>query len=58
MTSYHICYGPNAVHYIEVEEGSTFITGQPSTESFTDETVARSRAEELGYVFPVEPEIG
>ena len=57
MTTYYVCHGPNAVHYIEVEEGSTFATGQPHIESFTNASAARTRAEELGYVFPVEPEI-
>ena len=50
-TTYYICHGPNAVHFLEVEEGQTFTTGQPNTESFTDEAAARARAEELGYVF-------
>ena len=58
MTTYHVCHGPNTVHYIEVEEGSTFTTGQPNSEEFTDEADAKSRAEELGYVFPVEEEEG
>ena len=56
---YYVCHGPNAVHYIEVEDGSTFSTGQPNSEEFTDEAAARARAEELGYDFsagqPVEP---
>lgn len=56
MTTYYVCHGPNAVHYIEVEEGSTFSTGQPNSEEFSDEATARARAEELGYVFPVEEE--
>ena len=57
MTTYYVCHGPNAVHYIEVEEGTAFNSGQPNNESFTDEATARTRAEELGYVFPVEEEI-
>ncbi len=56
MTTYHVCHGPNAVHYVEVEDGSSFITGQPNSEEFTDEATARARAEELGYVFPTEDE--
>lgn len=56
MTTYYVCHGPNAVHYIEVEAGSAFSTGQPNSESFTDETAARARAEELGYVFTDEDE--
>ena len=54
MTTYYVCHGPNAVHYIEVEAGFVFATGQPNSESFTDEAAARARAEELGYVFPAE----
>ena len=57
MTTYYVCHGPNAVHYVEVEEGSVFSTGQPNSESFTDETAARARAEELGYVFEPEEEV-
>ena len=56
MTTYYLCYGPEAVHYIEVEDDSTFATGQPNTETFTDKALARARAEELGYVF--EEEVG
>lgn len=52
MTTYYVCYGPEAVHYLEVPAGVSFTTGQPNTESFTDEAEARARAEELGYVFP------
>ena len=54
MTFYCVCYGPEVVHYIEVADGATFDTGQPNTETFTDEATARTRAEELGYVFPEE----
>ena len=56
MTTYYVCHGPDAVHYIEVEAGSVFATGQPNSESFTDEAAARTRAEELGYVFTDEDE--
>ena len=56
MTTYYVCYGPDVVHYIELEEGSAFSTGQPNSEKFTDEAAARARAEELGYVFPTEEE--
>ena len=45
---------PVVVHYIEVNNGSTFTTGQPNTETFTDEALACARAEELGYVFEEE----
>ena len=56
MITYCVCYGPEVVHYIEVNDGSTFTTGQPNTETFTDEALARVRAEELGYVFEDEYE--
>ena len=55
MTTYYVCHGPK-VHYIELEEGSTFSTGQSVSEEFSDKATARARAEELGYVFPVEEE--
>jgi len=56
MTTYYVCHGPDVVHYIELEEGSAFSTGQPNSEEFSDEAAARARAEELGYVFPTEEE--
>ena len=56
MTTYYVCHGPDAVHYIEVAAGSAFTTGQPNSESFEDEDTARARAEELGYVFETEEE--
>ncbi len=54
--TYYICHGAGAVHYIEVSEGTDFASGQPSIEEFSEETAARARAEELGYVFPTEEE--
>ena len=54
MTTYYVCYGPDAVHYVEVSEGSVFTTVQPNSEAFTDESAARARAEELGYVFTID----
>jgi hypothetical protein len=54
--TYYICHGAGAVHYIEVPEGTSFASGQPTIEEFTDEAVAIARAEELGYVFPEEEE--
>ena len=54
--TYHVCHGAGAVHYIEVPEGSSFASGQPTVEDFTDGTAARARAEELGYVFTDEDE--
>ena len=52
--TYHICHGAGAVHYIEVPEGSSFTSGQPIIEDFTDEATAKARATELGYVFDEE----
>lgn len=56
MTTYYVCYGPEVVHFIEVNDGSTFSTGQPNTEMFTEKLSARARAVELGYVFENEDE--
>ena len=50
--TYHVCHGAGTVHYIEVSEGSSFASGQPTIENFTDEATAKARAVELGYVFP------
>ena len=44
------------MHYIEIGDGSTFVTGQPTVEDFTDEAAAKVRAIELGYVFDEEDE--
>lgn len=52
--TYHVCHGIRAVHYIEVPEGSSFASGQPIVEDFTDEAAAKARATELGYVFDEE----
>lgn len=49
--TYYICHGTGAVHYIEISDGSIFVTGQPTVEEFTDEAAAKARAIELGYVF-------
>ena len=49
--TYFVCHGPNAVHYVEVPEGSNISSGQPNIEEFTDEALAKARAIELGYVF-------
>ena len=54
--TYHVCHGAGAVHYIEISDGSTFVTGQPTVEEFTDESAAKARAIELGYVFDSEEE--
>ena len=52
--TYHVCHGSGTVHYIEVAEGSSFASGQPTIEDFTDEAAAKARAIELGYVFDEE----
>ena len=52
--NYYICHGPEAVHYIEVPEGTTFSSGQQTIEEFADEAAAKARAIELGYVFEEE----
>ena len=54
--TYYVCHGTGTVHYIEVGDGSTFVTGQPAVEEFTDEAAAKARAIELGYVFDEEDE--
>lgn len=43
------------VQFFDCEPDSELATGQPEVETFTDEAAARTRAIELGYVFP-EPE--
>ena len=52
--TYYVCHGSEAVHYIEVPEGSSFASGQPTVEDFTDEAAAKARAVELGYIFEEE----
>ena len=54
--TYYICHGTGAVHYLEIDDGSAFVTGQPITEEFTDEAAAKTRAIELGYIFNEEEE--
>jgi len=54
--TYYVCHGPGAVHYVELEQGSAFKSGQPSIEQFDNEQEAKARAEELGYVFTDEEE--
>ena len=56
-TTYYVCHGPETVHYIEVETGSTFESGQPNIEDFDNESDAKTRAEELGYDFSVHDEL-
>jgi len=55
-TTYYVCHGPGVVHYVELEQGSAFKSGQPNIEQFDNEQEAKARAEELGYVFTIEEE--
>jgi len=52
-TSYYVCHGPAAVHYVELEQGSTLESGQPNIEQFDNEQEAKPRAEDLGFVFTI-----
>jgi hypothetical protein len=56
-TTYYVCHGPDVVHYVELEQGSAFKSGQPNIQQFDNEQEGKARAEELGYVFPTEEEI-
>lgn len=53
-TKWVVCHGPGVVHFTELSAGSSMMTGQPNFEPFDNEQEAVARAEELGYVFPVE----
>lgn len=48
-TKYHVCWGPNAVAFVEVPDGSAFQTGQPNAEVFDVRDDAARRAFELNY---------
>ena len=48
-TKYHVCWGPNAVAFVEVPDGSAFKTGQPHDEVFDVRDDAARRAFELNY---------
>jgi len=48
-TKYHVCWGPNAVAFVEVPDGSAFQTGQPNDEVFDVRDNAARRAFELNY---------
>lgn len=56
MTTYYVCHGFGTVQYVELKDGSAFGTGLPNTESFSDESAALARAEELGWVSPEQEE--
>ncbi len=55
-TTYYVCHGPDAVHYVESDGASTMTSGQSNIEQFDNEQEAVARAEELGYVFTIEEE--
>ena len=48
-TKYHVCWGPDAVAFVEVPDGSDFQTGQPNDEVFDVRDDAARRAFELNY---------
>ena len=56
---YYIAYNEDksTIHAGKVLEGNQLVTAQPILEEFYDETNWETRAEELGYVFPVDEEI-
>lgn len=48
-TKYHVCWGPDAVAFVEVPDGSSFKTGQPNDEVFEVRDDAARRAFELNF---------
>ena len=48
-TKYHVCHGPDHVHFVEVPDGSVFQTGQPNDEVFDVRDDAALRAFELNF---------
>ena len=48
-TKYHVCWGPDAVAFVEVPDGIDFKTGQPNDEVFDVRDDAARRAFELNY---------
>ena len=57
--TYYIAYNEDksTIHAGKVLEGNQLVTAQPILEEFYDETDWKTRAEELGYVFPVDEEV-
>ena len=57
--TYYIAYNEDKsiIHVGKVLEGNQLVTAQPILEEFYDETDWETRAEELGYVFPVDEEV-
>ena len=52
--TWYVCHGADAVHFVEISEGSSVVSGQPNIEEFTNEEEAIARATALGYVFELE----
>jgi len=48
--TWYVCHGNGAVHFIELNPGSVFESGQPNIETFSDKTSGLVRAKELGYI--------
>ena len=48
-TIYHVSHSPSSVHFVEVAEGSSYVTGQPNDETFVVQDDAARRAFELNY---------
>ena len=56
---YYIAYNEDKsiIHAGEIPEGNQLVTVMTELEEFFDETDWKTRAEELGYVFPVDEEV-
>ena len=56
---YYIAYNEDksTIHVGKVLEGNQIVTAQPILEEFYAETDWKTRAEELGYVFPEDAEV-
>jgi hypothetical protein len=52
-----VCHGPEVVHFNHLPAGCVMTTGQPNCEEFDDEASGLTRAKELGYVEPEEPNL-
>jgi len=56
---YYIAYNEDKsiIHAGEIPEGNQLVTAMTELEEFYDKTDWKARAEELGYVFPVDEEV-
>jgi len=54
--TWYVCHGDDAVHFVEIAEGSAVVSGQPNIEEYNNEEEAVARATALGYVFEQEEE--